>query len=88
MEKTEIRPQIDDLDEQIVRLLNRRAALGLRVGEAKRVRGEPIHDPDREAEVLKRVSSMTTGPLPADALSRIYSRIIEETRSLEESESG
>ncbi|MDP6085328.1 MAG: chorismate mutase [Nitrospinota bacterium] len=88
MEKTGIRPQIDELDEQIVRLLNRRATLGLRAGEAKRVRGEPIHDSDREAEVLKRVSSKATGPLPPDALVRIYSRIIEETRSLEELESG
>lgn len=88
MEKRAIRPQIDDLDEQIVRLLNRRAALGLQVGEAKRVRGEPIHDPDREAEVIKRVSLMATGPLPPDALVRIYARIIEEIRSLEESESG
>ena len=88
MEKAGIRPQIDELDEQIVRLLNRRATLGLRAGEAKRVRGEPIHDPDREAEVLKRVSSKATGPLPPDALVRIYSRIIEETRSLEELESG
>ena len=76
------------MDEQIVRLLNRRATLGLRAGEAKRVRGEPIHDSDREAEVLKRVSSKATGPLPPDALVRIYSRIIEETRSLEELESG
>ncbi len=88
MDKRGIRPQIDELDEEIVQLLNRRAALGLRIGEAKRVRGEPIHDPDREEEVLERVSSMATGPLPPEALVRIYARIIEETRSLEELEAG
>ncbi|MBI2882066.1 MAG: chorismate mutase [Candidatus Tectomicrobia bacterium] len=88
MEIHEIRRQIDGLDEQILELLNRRVALALQIGELKRLQGRPIRVPDREAQVLARLSSRTPGPLSPEAVVRIFSRIIEESRSLEGLGSG
>ncbi|MFQ5691546.1 MAG: chorismate mutase [Nitrospinota bacterium] len=88
MEIGEFRRQIDELDDQILELLNRRASLALRIGEAKRKSGQPIRVPDRESQVLERLSSRQTGPLSAEAVVRIFSRIIEESRGLEEGIEG
>ena len=87
MEIEDFRREIDALDSEIVELINRRAEIGLKIGELKRLQGQPIRAPGREAEVLKRISSMVGGPLSADAVKRIFSRIIEETRVLEETNS-
>lgn len=87
MEIEDFRREIDALDSEIVELISRRAEIGLKIGELKRLQGQPIRSPGREAEVLKRISSMAGGPLSADAVKRIFSRIIEETRALEETHS-
>jgi len=78
-----IRDQIDALDREIVRLLNERARLGIRVGQAKAGAGLPIHDPEREDDVLRRVREANDGPIPDDELLALYGRIIALTRQLE-----
>lgn len=50
-----VRRHIDQIDRQIVRLLARRQALSLEIGEVKRSRGLPVHIPDRESELLEVV---------------------------------
>jgi chorismate mutase-like protein len=87
MEIKDFRREIDAADDRIIELINRRAEIGLKVGELKRLQGRPIRSPDREAEVLERMATLAGGPLSADAIRRIFSQIIEETRTLEESNS-
>jgi chorismate mutase/prephenate dehydratase len=82
----DLRAQIDELDGQIVRLLNRRARLGLEAGQAKSRDGRPIADGEREREVLVRVAMANDGPLPQDALLALYRQLIETIRRLEELE--
>ena len=77
----EIRDEIDALDERLVGLLNERARLAQRIGALKD--GGPAYRPEREAQVLARVRSLATGPLPAQALTRIYTEIISACRALE-----
>lgn len=79
-----IRAAIDICDDQIVRLLLRRARLALAAGEIKRAQAEPIHDPDREAAVLRRVRRMAGGPLDAEAVTGFYRALITACRRLEE----
>lgn len=82
-----LRSEIDLLDREIVRLLNRRARLGLEAGEAKRGLGRPIADSEREREVLVRVAMANEGPLPQDALLALYRGLIETIKRLEELDS-
>ena len=83
-----LRSQIDELDLEIVRLLNRRARLGLQAGQAKARQGRPVVDPKREREVLARVAAANEGPLPDEELLALYRQLIETVRRLEELEDG
>ena len=82
----ELRSRIDVIDEQLVRLLNVRVACAVEVGRLKHEAGVPIYQPDREAQVLARVRKSATdlaGPLTAEAVVRIFERIIDEARRAE-----
>jgi chorismate mutase len=82
----ELRSRIDVIDDQLVRLLNVRVACAVEVGRVKHEAGLPIYQPDREAQVLARVRKSATelaGPLNAEAVVRIFERIIDEARRLE-----
>jgi chorismate mutase len=82
----ELRSRIDVIDEQLVRLLNVRVACAVEVGRLKHEAGVPIYQPDREAQVLGRVRKSATdlaGPLTAEAVVRIFERIIDEARRAE-----
>jgi chorismate mutase/prephenate dehydratase len=79
-----LRRRIDALDRRIVRLLNERAELAREVGRAKTAAGRrAIRDPQREREVLLRVSMANDGPTPQADLLAIYKRLFTVARSLE-----
>jgi chorismate mutase len=79
----DLRKRIDLLDESLVRLLNARAACALEIGRVKRAMGIPVYQPQREAEVLRHVETLNTGPLDGQAIKRLFERIIDEARHLE-----
>jgi chorismate mutase len=80
-----IRREIDALDRQIVGLLNQRAQLGRDVGREKAAAGwKAAADPEREREVLLRVTIANEGPIPQEDLLAIYRRLIDATRALED----
>ena len=82
----ELRTRIDVIDEKLLRLLNVRVACAVEVGRLKHEAGLPIYQPEREAQVLGRVRKSATelaGPLTAEAVVRIFERIIDEARRAE-----
>ena len=85
MDIEQLRPRIDAIDDQILDLLSGRAGAALEVGDFKKRRGLPVHDPERESSVVNRMQTRNQGPLSSEAIERIYRTIIEEMRKLEES---
>lgn len=79
----QLRRQIDEIDEQLVRLLSQRAALALEIGRIKHSAGEPVYQPAREVQVLAHVREVNPGPLDDAAIMRLFERIIDEARRLE-----
>ena len=80
-----LRREIDALDRKIVVLINERARLGQAVGREKQALGwRAAGDPEREREVLLRVTIANEGPIPQDDLLAIYRRLIAATRALED----
>ena len=79
----DLRRQIDEIDEQLVALLSRRAACALAIGHEKKLAGLEVYQPGREAEVLHHVQHVNTGPLDDAAIKRLFERIIDEARRLE-----
>lgn len=81
-----LRQRVDTIDEQLVHLLNERAACALAIGRIKKAERLPLYQPDRETEVLRHVREVAAageGPLGGDAIARLFERIIDEARSLE-----
>jgi chorismate mutase len=76
----ECRARIDVLDRRIVELLNERTRIVERIGRVKRQMTMPIYEPKREDEVFANALGSSTGPLPPEALRRIFERIIDEMR--------
>jgi chorismate mutase len=80
----DLRNDIDRVDEVLVRLLNERARVACEIGRIKKELGIEVYQPEREKEVLAHVRGIAAeGPLGADAIARLFERIIDEARRLE-----
>jgi len=77
------RHEIDELDEELLRLLNMRARLAMKVGSLKRSAGLPLRDHEREQFVLRHLQDLNNGPLDQKAVIRLFRRIIYESRRIE-----
>jgi chorismate mutase/prephenate dehydratase len=83
-ELKKLRRRIDEIDDQILVLLNKRAGHVLDVGSLKRSRKTKFYRPERERQILERLTSLNKGPFPNDALRSIYREILSASLSLEE----
>ena len=77
-----LRTQIDEVDSELLRLFNERAKLAQSVGEIKD--GAVVYRPEREAQVLRRLSHFNPGPLPAKAVVHLFTEVISACRAQEE----
>jgi len=72
----EVRRQIDTLDNRIHDLLMERADLVLKIGEEKRKNKIQVVQPEREAMMLRRLMARHKGPLPKEAVVRIWRELV------------
>lgn len=79
----ENRAKIDALDRKIVDLLNERTSMAEQIGQAKAVLGTPVQEARREENVFRNVTVHNHGPMPDEALRRIYECIMTEMRTLQ-----
>lgn len=79
----EIRVEIDSIDADLVRLLNRRTECAMEVGIAKMADGRAFFTPERERQIFDRLSKESTGPLRANQLHNIFREIISAARAAE-----
>ncbi|HEY5899583.1 MAG TPA: prephenate dehydratase [Burkholderiales bacterium] len=77
-----LRREIDGLDDELLKLINRRAGLARRIGELKG--GAPSYRPEREAQILRRVREHNAGPLSAERAVGVFRELISACRALEE----
>lgn len=81
---TELRDQLDDIDQQIATLLQQRAAISVEVGKTKREQQDnPVYfRPEREKQVIENISKIKGHLLP-NSLAAIYSQVFETSRGLQ-----
>ncbi|MHB8652333.1 MAG: chorismate mutase [Terriglobia bacterium] len=77
------RKRIDEIDQQLVKLLNDRSQCAVEVGHIKKKLGMAAWQPEREAEILRNIVKSNRGPLDDAAIRRLFERIIDEARALE-----
>ena len=79
----ELRRRIDQIDDQLMKLLNSRSACAVEIGRIKRRIGMAVYQPDREKWILERAERNNPGPLDSGAVRRVFERVIDESRRLE-----
>jgi len=75
-----LREQIDAVDTEIVKLLNRRIEIVLRISEQKAVNNIPVEDISREEEVI---SKLDHGDLSDRFLRDIYKVIFNYSKTVQ-----
>ncbi len=79
----ECRRKIDVLDMRLLELLNERTRVVEEIGRIKQHLALPIYEPKREEQVFQNVTSHNPGPLSAEAVKRVFERIIDEMRNIQ-----
>jgi chorismate mutase len=77
------RVEIDALDLRLLELLNQRTRIVEEIGNVKQALHMGIYEPKREDQVFANVIQHNGGPLPNDAVKRIFERIIDEMRTVQ-----
>jgi chorismate mutase-like protein len=83
MEISDWRKKIDELDEQIVRLISQRAEAAQAIGGLKKTAELPVYEPQREQAVFDHVRAVNPGPLDDAEMLHVYERIIDVMRTLQ-----
>lgn len=81
---TRCRVSIDKLDLQLLDLLNQRTLIVEEIGRIKQTLQMAIYEPKRENQVFANILGHNRGPLPPDAVKRIFERIIDEMRTVQQ----
>lgn len=83
-----LRAAIDAVDSEILTLVARRIGLVLQIADYKRGQALPIYDPARERTVIERLISLAPATLDAQLVRRVFERIIDESRRIEQHQSS
>ncbi len=77
-----LRKEIDKLDRELVKLLNRRASYSLAIGRMKQRDGLPLFIRKREQAIARNIRRANRGPLPDHALEHLYEQLLQHTRAM------
>lgn len=77
------RCRIDEIDLELVKLFNERTRCAIEIGHIKKRYDLEIYSPSREAQVIGNVTNANNGPLDAEAIRRLFERVIDEARRIE-----
>ena len=83
-----LRRSIDDLDGRILSLIAERVKVVLAVVQFKRENDMAVYDPERERNMLERLSRQAPEPLDAETVRRIFERLVDECRRIEQHSIG
>jgi chorismate mutase len=80
-----LRQKIDDLDDEILRLLNERMFLVQEIAALKTQTGKDPLDLNREQAIFRRLAQENRGPLAWGAIKKIFGEILAASRDIQSS---
>ncbi len=83
MDLSELRGQLDGIDEQIVRLYEERMEICSRVADYKIENGKKVLDKEREKEKLRQVCALTHNEFNAHGVQELFEQIMSASRKLQ-----
>lgn len=81
----DLRYKIDKIDEQLLKLINRRAGYAIQIGKekSKKNNANHFHVPHREREIIKRLKQRNPGPFADRSVEAVFREIFSGTLALE-----
>jgi chorismate mutase/prephenate dehydratase len=80
---SKLREDIKEKDREIIRLLNERAQVSVRIGKVKGQQGLDVYNPAQEAKVYSYLHEINKGHLPQEAIKAIFREVISASRQLQ-----
>lgn len=77
------RREIDKIDDQLIKLLDRRGRVSRRVGEVKAEKGGDYFDAGRHLQVLRGIGKRGAGDFPRDGLRHVFTEILSSSLNLQ-----
>lgn len=82
-----LRKRVDLLDRILVYILNKRTKFSVNIGRIKISLNQPTYVPERERDIIRKITRYNKGPLSNESLERIYERLLDQSRATQKSES-
>ena len=79
----DLRSRVDEVDQELIRILNERARIVQEIVTIKAEAGKPLFDPRREEEILQKVAEQNQGPIYDTSMREIFGLILHRIRDLE-----
>ena len=79
----ELRDQIDEIDQEIIRLFEDRMEVSRQVADFKIRTGKPVFDKERELAKLKKVRELAHTPFNATGTEELFQQIMSMSRKLQ-----
>lgn len=84
MSLDDLRRRIDGIDDEILALLSKRAEVVTDVARAKQAAHVATYDPERERQVLARLTAKSDGRFPPEAIRAVYREVMSACLALQE----
>ena len=78
-----LRSQIDELDNTLLKLLNKRAKCVIKIGKIKQKENKGVLVPLREKELLDRLLTVNKGPMKDEMVIYLFQQIIDTLKDLQ-----
>ena len=78
-----LRLEIDNIDEEILELLEKRMKIVHEVGDLKKDLEISVEDLNRENEIIDRLTSHSSGELTEKQLIRIFSAVFKSSKQIQ-----
>lgn len=79
----QLRDELKEKDREIVRLLNERAEISVKIGKIKAERGLDVYDASQEAKIFEHLKDINGNVLPEKYLKTIFREILSASRALQ-----
>ncbi len=79
-----LRSEVDGINHELLALFSRRARLAQEIHEQKLRSGRPVHDPERERQMLSQLIAENPGPFPAGVVAQLFGELFSATKALME----
>lgn len=78
------RKKIDGLDEELLKLLNKRAWYNSEIGKIKKQSNHAVYAPGRESQIFENLLRWNQGPLSHEAVEHIFKEILAKMKELQQ----